>query len=72
MLNKPLNALIGEQTSGENLDLHGYVLAMYLLKETQSLERFTKLLTEEYYTHCADYKCLSRFCGMIKVGTYIM
>ena len=67
MLNKPLNALIGEQTSGENLDLHGYVLAMYLLKETQSLEKFTRLLTIEYETHCAHYKCLSRFRGMIKV-----
>ena len=62
-----LNALIDERTSGGRIQAHGDILAMHLLKEAQSLERFTRLITEQYDTHCADYKCLGRFNGIIKV-----
>ena len=62
-----LNALIDEHTSGGRIQAHGDILATHLLKETQSLERFTRLITEQYDTHCADYKCLNRFNGIIKV-----
>lgn len=62
-----LNALIDERTSGGRIQVHGDILAMHLLNETKNLERFTRLLTEQYDTHCAGYKCLNRFNGIIKV-----
>lgn len=62
-----LNALIDERTSGGRIQVHGDIMAMYLLNETKNLEKFTRLLTEQYDTHCAGYKCLNRFNGIIKV-----
>ena len=38
-----------------------------MLKEGQSLEKFTRLITEQYGTHCANYGCLERFHGVLKV-----
>jgi len=61
-----LNGLLDEHTSGGRIEVHGNILAMHLLKEMQSLEKFTRLITEEYDTHCTDYKCLGGFRGMFK------
>jgi len=70
-LQKALNGLLDEHTSGGRIEVHGNILAMHLLKEMQSLEKFTRLITEEYDTHCTDYKCLGRFRGMFKVPAFI-
>jgi len=66
-----LNGLVDEHTSEGRIEVHGHILAMHLLKETQSLEKFTRLITEEYDTHCTDYKCLGGFRGMFKVPAFI-
>ena len=66
-LQKHLNAIICEQTSGGRVEVHGAILAMHILKEAQSLEKFTRLFTELYDTHCTDYKCLQTFQGVITV-----
>ena len=70
-LQKALNGLLDEHTSGGRIEVHGNILAMHLLKEMLSLEKFTRLITEEYDTHCTDYKCLGRFRGMFKVPAFI-
>ena len=70
-LQKHLNALICEQTSGGRVQVHGDILAMHLLKEAQSLETFTRLFTELYDTHCTDYKCLQTFQGVITVSKFM-
>jgi len=57
-----LNEILGEDTSGGRIEVHGNILAMHLLKETQNLEKFTRLITKEY-SHCTDYKCLRGFHG---------
>ena len=70
-LQKHLNAIIGEQTSGDRVHIHGHILAMHMLKEAQSLEKFTRLFTELYDTHCTDYKCLQTFQGAITVCKFV-
>ena len=69
MLQKSLKCVLDEQTSGEKYKNHGDILAMYLLKEAQSLEKFTRLITEQYDTHCATYTCFQRFHRVLKVCT---
>ena len=64
-----LSGILDEQKYGEKLKTHGDILAMHMLKEAQSLEKFTRLITEQYDTHCADYKCLQKFRGVITVCT---
>ena len=64
-----LSGILDEQTSAEKFKTHGDILAMYMLKEAQSLEKFTRLIPEQYDTHCADYKCLQKFHGTITVCT---
>jgi len=66
-----LNGLLDEHTSGGRIEVHGNILAMHLLKEMQSLEKFTRLITEEYDTHCTDYKCLGGFHGKLMVRAFI-
>jgi len=66
-----LNGLLDEHTSGGRIEVHGNILVMHLLKETQSLEKFTRLITEQYDTHCKDYKCLKGFHEMLKVRAFI-
>ena len=70
-LQKHLNAIICEQTSGGRVEVHGDILAMHMLKEAQSLEKFTRLFTELYDTHCTDYKCLQAFQGVITVCKFM-
>ena len=70
-LQKHLNAIIGEETSGDRVQVHGHILAMHMLKEAQSLEKFTRLFTELYDTHCTDYKCLQTFQGVITVCKFM-
>ena len=70
-LQKHLNAIICEQTSGGRVEVHGDILAMHMLKEAQSLEKFTRLFTELYDTHCTDYKCLQTFQGVIMVCKFM-
>lgn len=70
-LQKHLNAIICEQTSGGRVEVHGDILAMHMLKEAQSLEKFTRLFTELYDTHCTDYKCLQTFQGVITVCKFM-
>ena len=67
-----LSGILDEQKSGEKFKTHGDILAMHMLKETQSLEKFTRLITEQYDTHCADYKCLQKFHGVITVCTLLI